>query len=164
MNKTINYKDIKLIVSDFDGVMTNDMLYLDQNGNEKVRLNRSDGLAIAHFLKKNIKVIVISSEKNIVVKKRCEKLGIDCFYGIESKLDTLLDYCSKNNINNDELIYIGNDINDLEIINYTKFSMTPIDANYIVKEKSSLVLKTKGGSGVLREVLDLFIENNALNI
>lgn len=163
MNK-IDYKDIKLIVSDFDGVMTDDNVYLDENGNESVKLNRSDGLAISHFLKKNIKVIVISSEKNNVVKKRCAKLKINCFHGVKSKLDTLLEYCSKNNINNNELIYIGNDINDLEIINETKFSMCPIDANYIIKEKSSLVLKTEGGNGVIREVLDLFIQNRIIQI
>tara|TARA_X000000368_G_scaffold213796_1_gene168866 strand:- start:211 stop:702 length:492 start_codon:yes stop_codon:yes gene_type:complete len=163
MNKN-NYKNIKLIVSDFDGVMTDDKLYLDENGNESVKLNRSDGLAISYFLKKKIKVIVISSEKNKVVRKRCEKLRIDCFHGMKSKLDTLLEYCSKNNINNDELIYIGNDINDLEIVNNTKFSMCPIDANYIIKEKSSLILKTEGGNGVIREVLDLFIQNRIIQI
>ena len=163
MNK-INYKDIKLIVSDFDGVMTDDKLYLDENGNESVRLNRSDGLAIICFLKNNIKVIVISSEKNTVVKKRCEKLKIECFQGMESKLDTLLEYCSKNSINNNELIYIGNDINDLEIINYTKFSMCPDDANTAIKKASSMILKTAGGDGVIREILDLFIKNSIIMI
>ena len=76
---------IKLIVYDFDGVMTDNKVYLDQSGNETVRVNRADGLGVSEIKKKGIEQIIISTETNPVVSKRADKLGISCLQGIENK-------------------------------------------------------------------------------
>ena len=76
---------IDIIIYDFDGVMTNNKVYVDQNGNETVQVNRADGLGISEIKKLGIEQIIISTEKNPVVVKRAEKLGISCMQGIENK-------------------------------------------------------------------------------
>ena len=83
-------KKIKLIVYDFDGVMTNNKVYIDQNGNEMVAVNRADGLAIAEIKKIGIEQIIISTEKNKVVSVRARKLDIPCAQGIDNKKDYLI--------------------------------------------------------------------------
>jgi len=84
----------ELIIYDFDGVMTDNKVYVDQNGNEMVQVNRADGLSIAEIKKLGIKQIIISTEKNPVVSVRARKLGIPCLQGIDSKKDALMDYCT----------------------------------------------------------------------
>ena len=76
---------IKLIIYDFDGVMTDNKVYIDQNGNELVQVNRADGLAISEIIKLGIKQLIISTEKNPVVSARAKKLGIPCIQHIENK-------------------------------------------------------------------------------
>ena len=78
-------KKLALIIYDFDGVMTNNKLFVDQNGNEIVQVNRSDGLGVSQIKKLNINQIIISTEKNPVVSARAKKLGIPCLQGIENK-------------------------------------------------------------------------------
>jgi YrbI family 3-deoxy-D-manno-octulosonate 8-phosphate phosphatase len=90
--------NIKIIYYDFDGVMTDNKVYADQNGNEMVQVNRADGLGIAEIKKLGIKQIIISTEKNPVVSARANKLGIPCLQGIENKKDALINYCRENNI------------------------------------------------------------------
>jgi YrbI family 3-deoxy-D-manno-octulosonate 8-phosphate phosphatase len=87
--------NIKIIYYDFDGVMTDNKVYADQNGNEMVQVNRADGLGIAEIKKLGIKQIIISTEKNPVVSARANKLGIPCLQGIENKKDALINYCPR---------------------------------------------------------------------
>ena len=92
-------KNIKLIVYDFDGVMTNNKVYIDGNGNELVQVNRADGLGVSKIKKLGIEQIIISTEGNSVVTARARKLGIPCLQGIDNKKDSLMDYCHKIGIN-----------------------------------------------------------------
>ena len=85
-----------LIVYDFDGVMTDNKVYVDQNGNESVCVNRADGLGVAEIKKFNIQQIIISTESNSVVSARASKLNIHCLQGISIKKDALMEYCRKN--------------------------------------------------------------------
>ena len=94
-NRKLNTKKIQLIVYDFDGVMTNNKVMIDENGNEFVQVNRADGLAISVIKEIGIDQIIISSEMNNVVSKRAEKLNITCLQGISNKKDSLIDYCKK---------------------------------------------------------------------
>ena len=148
-------KDIRLIVYDFDGVMTDNRVYIDQNGNETVQVNRSDGLAVSEIKKLGIKQIIISTETNPVVSARAKKLNIFCLQGIENKKVALIDYCQKNDYQLQNVAYIGNDINDKEVMGIVEFKFCPYDSYESIKMISDHVFYTKGGGGVIRELLDL---------
>ena len=154
----VKLSSLILIVYDFDGVMTDNKVYVDQNGNEMVQVNRADGLSIAKIKKLGIKQIIISTEKNPVVPTRAKKLGIYCLQGIENKKDVLMNYCKKNDIDIKNVAYVGNDINDKEAMEIVGYSFCPIDAYGSIKKISNHILDTKGGNGVIRELLD-FINN-----
>ena len=153
-------KKIKLIVYDFDGVMTDNKVYIDQNGNEMVQVNRADGLGIAEIKKLGIKQIIVSTEKNSVVSVRALKLNIPCLQGIVNKKDTLIDYCLENDIDIKQVAYVGNDINDKEAMEIAGASFCPIDAHESIKAISEHVFQTKGGNGVVRELFDILTLGN----
>ena len=156
--RVLNNK-IKLIVYDFDGVMTDNKVYIDQNGNEMVQVNRADGLGVAEIKKMGIKQIIISTEKNPVVSARSNKLEIPCLQGVENKKYALMDYCQKNDIQILQVAYVGNDINDKDAMAIAGLSFCPADAHETIKEISDHVFKRNGGDGVIRELLDLIKEN-----
>ena len=146
---------IKLIVYDFDGVMTDNKVYVDQDGKETVQVNRGDGLGISEIKKLGIEQIIISTEQNPVVSTRAHKLGIPCLQGIENKKMALFDYCKENDIDLKNVAYVGNDINDKNVMENTGLTFCPADAHESIKNISDHVLKTKGGHGVIRELFDL---------
>lgn len=148
------YQQIKLIIYDFDGVMTNNKFILDSNGEESVILNRGDGLGISLFKKIGIKQIILSTEKNKIVKIRAQKVGIQCFYGIENKKNFLINFIKINKLKFNEICYIGNDLNDLEAMLLCKFAFCPLDAVKKIKIISNKTLTSKGGEGVVRELFD----------
>lgn len=148
-NKTIN-----LIVYDFDGVMTNNRVYVDQNGIETVQVSRADGLGVAEIRKLGIKQMIISTETNPVVAIRAKKLDIFCLQGVDNKAQTLTNYCENNQVNLENVAYVGNDINDLEVMKLVGTTMCPADAHVSIKVISHYILDTKGGEGVSREILD----------
>ena len=148
-------KNIKLMVYDFDGVMTNNKVYVSQNGSETVQVNRADGLGVSEIKKLGIEQIIISTEKNPVVTTRAKKLDIYCLQGIENKKAALIDYCRENNFDLQNVAYVGNDINDKEVMGIAGTTYCPSDAHDNIKFISNYVLKTKGGQGVIRELLDL---------
>ena len=145
---------IELIVYDFDGVMTDNKVYFDQNGNETVKVNRGDGLGIAEIKKMGIEQIIISTEKNPVVSARAKKLDISCLQGVDNKKVVLMDYCKNNNIDLQNVAYVGNDINDNEAMEISGITFCPTDAHGSIKKISRYILKTKGGDGVIRELYD----------
>jgi len=148
-------KDIKYFFYDFDGVMTNNKVFIDENGNEMVEVNRSDGLGIAEIKKLGIKQIILSTETNPVVSRRAEKLGIKCMQGIENKKEALTEYCMKHNIQLMDVAFVGNDINDKEAMIIAGNSFCPIDAQKSITNISNYVLGSKGGEGVIRELYDI---------
>ena len=148
---------LKLIVYDFDGVMTDNKLYIDQNGNEMVKVSRADGLGISEIQKLGIQQIIISTETNPVVRARAKKLGLHCLQGVNNKAKDLTDYCKKK-ISLDEVAYVGNDINDLEVMKLVGITFCPADAHVSIKEISQYILESKGGEGVSREILDQLTE------
>ena len=102
-------------------------------------------------------MLVLSSEKNDIVKFRCEKLGINYKYGVENKINFLKYYFSKKHINKKNVLYIGNDINDLESMKYVGYPVAVNDAVDIVKKNSKIILESKGGSGAIRELVSILI-------
>ncbi|HWQ95965.1 MAG TPA: acylneuraminate cytidylyltransferase [Candidatus Methylomirabilis sp.] len=153
---SLKAEDIELIVYDFDGVMTDNKVTIDQNGNESVIVNRSDGLAVSRFKEMGIEQIIISTEKNPVVQERAKKLGVFCLHSVNDKKDTLEKYLSKKGINKNNVVFIGNDINDLDTLKFIGWPIVPDDAHPDVKNVAKIVTKTCGGCGVIREVLDYF--------
>jgi len=139
--------------------MTDNKVYVDQNGNETVKVSRADGLGISEIKKMGIEQIIISTETNLVVTTRAKKLGIQCLQGIENKKKTLLDFCNKNNYDLQNVIYVGNDINDKEVMEIAGLVFCPSDAHQSILNISDHILKTKGGDGVIRELLDLINKN-----
>jgi 3-deoxy-D-manno-octulosonate 8-phosphate phosphatase (KDO 8-P phosphatase) len=139
--------------------MTDNKVYVDQNGNETVQVSRADGLGVSEIKKLGIEQIIISTETNLVVSTRAKKLGIQCLQGIENKKKTLLDFCNKNNYDLQNVIYVGNDINDKEVMEIAGLVFCPSDAHQSILNISDHILKTKGGDGVIRELLDLINKN-----
>jgi len=145
----------KIIFTDFDGCLTDDRVWLNQDGEEFVAANRKDGLAIKRLKALGLRVVITSTETNKVVTARAAKLGIEALQGLSDKVDAIENYISKNNLTWKDYWYIGNDVNDLGAIRKAKFSNCPSDAVKAVKKEVDLKLKTKGGYGVLSELVTL---------
>jgi len=161
---SLNFFDIELLVYDFDGVMTDNRALVDQNGKESVFVHRGDGLGISYFSKIGIHQLILSTEKNPVVKKRAEKLNIEYLQGIENKKNTLLKYLAKKKIQVEKVLYIGNDINDFEVMSMVGIPVAPSDAALEIKSLAKIVTQSPGGKGVIRELMDYFLYNNSINL
>ena len=146
----------KIIFTDFDGCLTDDRVWLNQDGEEFVAANRKDGLAINRLKALGIRVVITSTETNRVVTARAIKLGIEALQGLLDKVEAIENYISRNNLTWKDSWYIGNDVNDLGAIRKARFSICPSDAVKVVKKEVDLKLKTKGGYGVLSELVTLF--------
>jgi YrbI family 3-deoxy-D-manno-octulosonate 8-phosphate phosphatase len=153
IEKAANLSNVKLFVYDFDGVMTNNTFVLDEEGHEQVSLNRSDGLAVAEIKKRGYKQIILSTEDSKIISHRAKKLGIDCYIGINDKLEKLREFLKLEELDFSEIAYVGNDINDYEAMCLAAFKICPSDAQISIKKISNLVLDKEGGRGVIREIL-----------
>ncbi len=140
---------IKTIFYDFDGVMTNNKVLVSQDGSESVFVNRSDGLAISYFKKLGINQLIISTETNAVVTQRANKLDIDVYQGVENKLETVKSLMKKLNLKNQDVAYVGNDLNDLEVMSFLQHSFCPIDSHPKILCTSKEIIDCKGGNGVI---------------
>lgn len=146
------WNNIKLIISDFDGVMTDNRVMIDEMGQETVYVSRADGQAI-HMLKDmGINLVIMSTEVNGVVGKRAEKLNVECIQSIKDKKSCLKKYCEERNISLDNVAYVGNDINDLGAMELACVKIVPNDAYEEVKQIADYVTDAKGGYGVIREI------------
>lgn len=148
---------IAAIVFDFDGVFTSNHVTVSENGIESVNCSRSDGMAIKLFqdVQPKIELLVLSSERNPTVQKRCEKLKLQCLSGIEAKLDRLRQWIEKREIPMEQVIYLGNDVNDLECIRSVGCGAAVSDAEVEVISEADMILSKKGGDGAVRELLRL---------
>jgi len=145
---------VKLLALDFDGVLTDDRVLVDQNGVESVRCHRGDGLGIERARRAGIRVVVISKEKNPVVAARCAKLRVQCLQGIDNKLPQLQALAAELDLDQEEILYVGNDINDLDCIHWAGVSAAPADARDEARKAVTWVCTKKGGHGAVREVCD----------
>ena len=151
-------EEIKLLVSDFDGVMTDDCVQIDMHGNETVRVSRADGMALKIFKNAGIRPIVISSEVNQVVKKRCQKLKITFFQGVENKLSVLREYCVSHNIPLNNVAYVGNDINDLECLMAVGMPFIVKDAALELHKLGFSHIPVNGGDKVFRKLAEMIFK------
>lgn len=152
-------KKVRLLVMDFDGVMTDNRVWVNQEGTESVAANRSDGLGLKMLMQGGIKVVVISMEENPVVQRRCEKLGIEHYLGIEDKATLLKRVLAEKSVSPAEAIYMGNDTNDLPCFPLVACGIAVADSHPEVLRQADLVLKNRGGHGAVRELCDLILAN-----
>ena len=153
-------KEIKALVMDFDGVLTNNKVIVNEDGSESVICSRDDGYAIEKIKELGIITLILTREKNNVVIARARKLNTEIIKGEKEKLETLKKWCLKNNIFPEGLAYIGNDLPDIECLEYAKFSFCPSDAFAPVRKKAEFILNKKGGDGCIREILEDYILAN----
>ena len=158
------WRSIHTLVFDFDGVFTDNKVFVDEDGRESVRCDRGDGLAfdiLRRFAKQHdwpVKYFILSKEVNPVVSARANKLKVDCIQGVDNKSDYLCEYLS--GYYPDDLsafsgvVYFGNDLNDLASMQLSGFSIAPSDAHPIVQKCASLVLPQKGGCGFVRAAIE----------
>ena len=156
-NKHIPKGSIKALVMDFDGVHTDDRAEIKPGALESVSVSRADGLGISMLKKANFPMLILSKEQNPVVSERANKLGIEVLQGIDNKLPELKNWCQKNNLELEDVCYMGNDINDLECLQAVGWPATPADAKPIVLTTARLVSSKNGGHGAVREICDLIL-------
>ena len=145
----------KILLTDFDGCLTDDRVWLNQEGEEFIAANRKDGLAVKRLKSLGIQVVITSTETNKVVLARGNKMGVEVLQGLSDKAVAIEQYLEQKNSSWEDVWYIGNDVNDLGAIRKAKFSICPSDAVKAVKKEVDLKLKTKGGYGVLSELATL---------
>jgi len=150
---------IELIIFDFDGVFTDNKVYVTQSGEESVVCNRSDGMGIGMLDEINVPMIVLSKESNPVVAARCKKLNVVCHQGIDDKKKYLKRLATERNISLSNALYIGNDINDIECMREVGFSLAVSDAYPSVLQTADLILACTGGNGAVREVCELVLQH-----
>ena len=167
-------EDINTIIFDFDGVFTNNKVYVDQNGIESVRCDRSDGLGLdilRNLISKNklkINMFILSKESNNVVIKRSEKLKLNCYHGVNNKASFIKEYVKEihpSSINSyEKIIYLGNDLNDYEAIKLCGYSIVPIDSHPAIKEIATVTSNKKGGEGFVRDFVEKLLLRSNIDI
>lgn len=160
----ISIEDIDALVFDFDGVLTDNQVYIDQEGKESVSCCRADGLAFDILKKLNKPAFVLSTEKNPVVTARAKKLSIRALQGISDKLEALMELSKQESYSLDKILYVGNDLNDYHVMQECGYSVCPADSHYKIKEIATKVLQTRGGEGVVRELLEDVFELDFIKI
>lgn len=150
---------IKLILLDVDGTMTDGGMYFTENGDRIKKYNSKDGMAIKNSIAEGIQFGIIShSHLSQMVIDRAELLGIQHVYvGSEIKIDILNKWCSEHNILLEETAFVGDDINDIEVMKAVGFSACPHDAIKSVKEIANVILSKNGGKGCVREFIDEWV-------
>lgn len=167
-NSIPSLKAIHTVAFDFDGVFTDNKVWIDQDGKESVRCDRGDGLAfdlVRAFQKQekiNADFFILSKETNPVVLLRAKKMKLICHHGVSNKLDFFEKYLTKRfpSLQNpfSGVIYLGNDLNDLPLMRHVAFAVAPSDAHPLVKEKAHLILEQRGGEGFVREFIEHLLD------
>lgn len=149
---------IGALVMDFDGVHTDNRVFVDQHGIETVVCHRGDGFGLELLRKAGLPMVVISKETNPVVQARCHKLQLPCHGSIEGKLAVMTAFCATHGVELAHTVYIGNDLNDLECMAAVGCGVAVADAHPQVRAQADLVLDTAGGQGALRELAELILQ------
>lgn len=148
---------VRALVMDFDGVHTDDRVFVSTAGEESVACSRSDGMGIEMLRKAGLAMTVLSKERNKVVAARCEKLQIDCAHGVEAKLPLMQAWLKGRGIALEDTIYVGNDVNDLECMAAVGCAIAPADAHPSALAAADITLTRPGGRGALRELADMLL-------
>jgi YrbI family 3-deoxy-D-manno-octulosonate 8-phosphate phosphatase len=154
-SKLRNSKVPRILFTDFDGCLTDDRVWLNLDGEEFVAANRKDGLAVKRLKNLGIQVVIASTETNKVVLARGNKMGVEVLQGLADKAEAIEQYLKQKGLSWNDIWYVGNDVNDLGAIERANLSICPADAVKKVRKSVDVVLKTKGGYGILSEIATL---------
>ena len=153
-------KKIKLVATDIDGVWTNGVMYYTENGDFMKAFSTYDGKAVELLRNAGIPVIIMTGEQSEIVSKRASKLGIERVYlGENEKLKRLKYVCADLELNLDEIAFIGDDVNDSEVIEAVGLSAMPSSSPVLDKHSPDIITQRKGGEGAFREFADLILSN-----
>ena len=152
-------KDIKIIVSDFDGVFTDGTVYIDEDLKHTKRLSYKDIMGVSLLLKAGLDFAIISGEDSNILNYFNKKFGIEEIHkGIRNKGIVLEDLMARKNLKKEEVLYIGDDINDISAFELVEYKIAPTNANPILKLREDIQITTaKGGDGAIREVVDTLL-------
>ena len=156
-------ENIHLIVYDFDGVMTNNRVMVSQDGTESVTVNRADGLGVDYLRREGIPQMILSTESNPVVQARAKKLKIDVIQNCGNKKEALHKVCEEKGYDLAKIVFVGNDLNDMEAMKIVGYPVAPADAHSEILDIAVLVTKAKGGGGVVRELADTILNYKKKN-
>ena len=151
---TVSVQDIDWVVYDFDGVMTNNRALVLQDGTEAVWVHRGDGLGVDMIRRTHLRQMILSTETNPVVTARARKLKIDVVQGSRNKREALLTLCQRDSIDPARILYVGNDLNDLEVMQTVGYPCAPADAHPEILNLAKFVTQAHGGNGVIREIAE----------
>ncbi len=160
----VSLADIDVFVFDFDGVLTDNLVHLCEDGKEWVSCSRADGLAFDVLRKLQKPAYIISTEKNSVVTARANKLKTPVIQGVSNKVDALVLLSEEKGFNLSRVLYVGNDLNDFRVMQVCGYAFCPADSHPCIKELVSVVLACNGGRGVVRELLEEVLELDFIEI
>lgn len=155
---------VELVVFDFDGVFTDNSVYVTQDGVESVRCWRSDGLGLSRLRSINVKTFIISTETNSVVAARAKKLNVPCKQGVGDKAAAILETCRELCITPEKTMFVGNDINDIPGFQSVGIPVAVFDAYSEVHPYVIFKTKTPGGWGQYEKYVTLSFKQNKLLI
>lgn len=159
----MDFKNIKLLVLDFDGVLTNNYVWITEDGLESVRCNRSDGIGLSRLRSLGIQTYIVSTEKNKVVSTRANKLKTPVLQGVEDKKDAILKLSNELDIPLKNIAFLGNDINDIPAFEVVGLPIGVADSFEEIYSKIVYKTKKNGGEGAVREICDLiYFSNNRI--
>ena len=159
MNLKKKCQNIKLIATDVDGVLTDGGRYFSEKGEKMKKFHVRDGMAVNILLRNDIPTIIITKENSLIVKKWAKEMNVSKTYsGIKNKEKELEKICKFYKILPDEVAFIGDDVNDIELMKKVGFSVTPSDGILQAKKIANYVCTTSGGNGALREMIDLILK------
>jgi len=148
-------KNIKCVVLDVDGVLTNGNILVTEKGEQLRTFNVKDGYAMQYAVKQGLKVIIITGARSQGVAIRCQGLGVtEVHLGISDKLTLLKTVLEKHEIDPSEVMFMGDDMPDYACMQYVGVAVCPADAIEDIKSISQFVSKNKGGEGVVREMIE----------
>jgi 3-deoxy-D-manno-octulosonate 8-phosphate phosphatase (KDO 8-P phosphatase) len=150
---------VRFAVFDFDGVFTDNRVWVNEHGEEALAFSRSDGLGLRRLEEVGVPALIVSLEQNPIVGARAKKLQVDCLQGVEDKLGVLRVRGDELGVTLQETAYVGNDINDAECLRAVGVPVVPADAWPEVKPLARWVLSRAGGTGCVREFCDAVWES-----
>jgi YrbI family 3-deoxy-D-manno-octulosonate 8-phosphate phosphatase len=145
---------VRFAVFDFDGVFTDNRVWVNERGEEALAFSRSDGLGLRRLDEVDVAYLIVSLEVNPVVGARAEKLRAECVQGVEDKLPVLREHAGRRGVALEQTAYVGNDVNDAECLRAVGLPVVPADAWPEVKRLARWVLERPGGNGCVREFCD----------
>ncbi len=155
---TKKLRKIKIVLTDVDGVLTDGGMYYSKEGDVMKRFHARDGMGVSLLRKNNIPTIIVTKEKNEIIKKWAEKMKVKKLYdGIQEKEKILEKICKEYSVKPLEVAFIGDDINDLELLKIVGFSAVPQDGHDLVKKNVDYTCKNNGGHTAFREIADLVL-------